>query len=221
MTTDGTAVGKTREIEYSTNPFWPGTNIETRMKRTRLQGDQQIVVNLRTGLYEGQAEMVKAYEVDSDQFIKVFVATMMVFFEVENSGRKVLEYAMLESSKNANKDRLYLHWEDCQRYHQITRGNTKGASRASFFNGIQELTAKQILARSDRVNLFWINPAIFWNGDRVTFRTEMKKAAEILPPNSAPKGSIRDGGSGIDHLAAAFTDTENEALPDIIRMAAE
>jgi hypothetical protein len=220
MTTDGTAAVKAHEIEYEANPFWPGTNIQTRMKRTRLQGDQQVVVNLRTGLYEGKAEMVKAYEVDADQFIKVFVATLMVFFEVENSGRKVLEYAMLTASQNADRDRLYLHWEDCQKYHHITRGNTKGVSRASFYNGIQELAEKGILAKANRKNFWWINPAVFWNGDRVSFRTEMKKAAEILPPNSAPKGNIRDA-QGIDHLAEAFTATEDEALPEILRMAAE
>lgn len=222
MTMDGTDGKKPHEIEYETNPFWDGMKIQTRMKRTGVKGDQKVVVDLKTGMYEGMTEVSKVYEVDSEQFIKVFVLTMMVFFEVENSGRKVLEYAMMQAAKTPNSDSVYLQWQDCQRYHLTSRGNINGVSRSAFYRGIAELAAKGIIGLvAAKPNYWWFNPSIFFNGDRVAFRTEMRKAAQILDPITKTLPRHRKD-EVIDHLAAAFgDDIEEEALPEIIRMAAE
>lgn len=192
------------------------------MKRTGVKGDQKVVVDLKTGMYEGMTEVSKVYEVDSEQFIKVFVLTMMVFFEVENSGRKVLEYAMMQAAKTPNSDSglppmagLPAVSPDQPRQHQRCEPKRLLSGHCGTGGeGIIGLVAA-------KPNYWWFNPSIFFNGDRVAFRTEMRKAAQILDPITKTLPRHRKD-EVIDHLAAAFgDDVEEEALPEIIRMAAE
>ena len=53
----------------------------------------------------------------------------------------------------------------------------------SFYRGIAELIQRGLIAESDITGKYFTNPAIYWNGDRARFITEMKQAPQILGPD--------------------------------------
>ena len=48
-------------------------------------------------------------------------------------------------------------------------------SSATYYRVIEELIAKGFIAPSENTHLFFFNPAIFFNGDRVRFVTEIRR----------------------------------------------
>ena len=81
-----------------------------------------------------------------------------------------LKWCSGRSDRTRKKDVIYLHAKEADRYHKANRST--GYSPASFYRAIDELISKGIIARSTLPHMFWINPAIFWNGDRLRFITE-------------------------------------------------
>jgi hypothetical protein len=51
----------------------------------------------------------------------------------------------------------------------------KAPSSASYYRALEELITKGFVAPSTNPPLFFINPAIFFNGDRVRFVTEIRR----------------------------------------------
>ncbi|WFE75908.1 hypothetical protein [Roseinatronobacter sp. S2] len=171
------------KILWLENPFWYGFEMETRKKRTALEvDDPKMMVGIVSGTKEGLAEISKVYEVDSDSFVKVFTRFLHIFFDTSKNAQKLFEVVMASVGEKKENDVVYLHAKDADNYHKTVRG--EGYSQASFYRAIDELIKKGIIARSNLPHLFWINPAIFWNGDRLKFITELRKSPEIMPPSS-------------------------------------
>lgn len=171
--------------KHQTNPFWQDLQMEIHRRKLRLHADSgpKAIVSLGTGEKEGVAEVSRIIEVDGDQFIKVFTRYLTVFFEISKNGQKLFEYALAEAAKNKNQDALLLHPKDADRYHKSV--GRSGYSQASFYRAADELCVSRILARSDVSWKFFINPAIFWNGSRVDFITELRKAPQLYSPGQA------------------------------------
>lgn len=53
--------------------------------------------------------------------------------------------------------------------------NDMQVSRASFHRTLSELIQKGFLAESTRPNMFWFNPNLFFNGNRLSFIYEYRK----------------------------------------------
>jgi hypothetical protein len=49
----------------------------------------------------------------------------------------------------------------------------------TFYRGLQELLTLEFIAHSSIPNKFWINPHLFFNGNRVKFITEYVKDTAI------------------------------------------
>lgn len=175
---DDRATVKGNQILWRVNPFWDEVQMKTTRKRIGLKDDAKVITNLKTGEREGVAELTKVYEVDAEQFVKVFIRHLTAFFDTSKNAQKLFEFALHEVSKTIGKDRVYLHPKDADRYHKATRG--KGFSQASFYRAMDELTQTKILARCDTQWMFFINPSVFFNGDRARFVTEMRKAPELF-----------------------------------------
>ena len=58
------------------------------------------------------------------------------------------------------------------------------------YRAIIELTEAGLIADADTPWKYFINPAVFWNGDRARFITEMKAAPQLFAPGEEdPTGS--------------------------------
>lgn len=170
------------KVKHQVNPFWETLQMDRHTRRAKLKGENgpKALVSLGTGEREGVAEVSRVYEVDGDQFIKVFTRYLTVFFDISKNGQKLFEFALNEASRNKNKDCLFLNPKDADRYHKSM--GRSGYSQASFYRATDELCEAQIFARSDVVGKFFINPAIFWNGDRVDFVTQLRKSPQYFSP---------------------------------------
>lgn len=179
---------------YQENPFWDNLEMDTHKRRVRLKGENgpKALVSMGTGEREGVAEVSRVYEVDGEKFIKVFTRYLTVFFDISKNGQKLFEFALFEAGRNKNKDSLFLHPKDADRYHKAM--GRSGYSQASFYRAADELCTAEILARSDVAWKFFINPGVFWNGDRVDFITQLRKAPEIYA-----RGEVDPvGGDGVE-----------------------
>jgi DNA-binding IclR family transcriptional regulator len=58
--------------------------------------------------------------------------------------------------------------------------------KSTFFKGMAELLEKGFLAKSANPNMFFLNPAMMWNGDRFRFVQEYQRASSV-----AARGQLR------------------------------
>lgn len=123
----------------------------------------------------GVAEIRKVAEVDSDRFVKVFVGQLNAFYDLKPGSMKVLTMVLHEVAKpqNMNSDRIYLNYEMAVEHFHAE--GAKPPAKGTFYTALAELTEKGFIAPATKLNLWFINPAIFFNGDRIRFTVELRK----------------------------------------------
>lgn len=104
-------------------------------------------------------------EVDSAQFIKLFVNGVKAFAELTSAGTKVFELLYLEVQRNIGKDQVYISYAALDE-------NTNTMAQSTFRRGMAELIAKKFIAPMTAPSWYWINPDFIWNGDRLAFVKE-------------------------------------------------
>lgn len=163
------------------NPFLDGFRVPLRGKRTAMavEGRNEQLIDVETGLVSGVSEVVKREIVDSDKFLKVFRAQMAVFFGLSAPGMKVLTACWIEAAASPGKDLIMLS-ERIAAQHAKHAGHK--LSRATYFRGRKDLIEAGIIAPSEEPNAYWVNPAVFFNGDRVKLVSEIVRAPQIAAP---------------------------------------
>lgn len=128
-------------------------------------GEEQIAV----------AQIRRIKTVDSDPFVKLFVAELDRFFELTPSALRVVT-VLIQSIGNiriGDGDQVYIN--EATIADKMKEYGMKPPSGATYYRAMEELIAKGFIAPSTKTGLFYINPAIFFNGDRVRFITEIRK----------------------------------------------
>lgn len=123
----------------------------------------------------GHTSFVKLVEVDEDKFTKLYLANFKAFFDLKPSAIKVFGYIM--SVLLPKKDEFVFILEDCQKY-------TGYKSHKSIHEGLAELLKAGIIARGKVEIMYYINPMVAFNGDRITFAksyVKKKKPKEFDP----------------------------------------
>lgn len=203
------------------NPFLVGSEITTRRKRITVKGGKAIV-DVETGQREEVAEVVMVREVDDAQFVKLFTQNLKAFFDLTPIAMKLLQVVLHQLQQTPNRDQILLNLLLAEQYWQTTQ--QPSLSRSSFHRAVREMLEKQFLAESVMSGLYYINPNLFFNGDRVRFVTEIKRrrsdadhsdrvrrlrtgdfpASAPLPPLASPYVQLEhqgaDGGELPEHL---------------------
>lgn len=94
---------------------------------------------------------------------------------------------MNELQKTPNADAIYLAWVGANEYFSEVNLNI---SRSSFQRSLKEMMEKGFLAESTKPNLFWFNPHLFFNGDRMVFVREYRKKSEKIKNNDVENNSF-------------------------------
>jgi hypothetical protein len=152
------AMNLKRVPRYSENPLVAAGEIKTKQKTVRPFGTGNMVDTITGEVMAGTAIVVRQ-TVDEEHFVKVF-----------SEGVKATQRA------SVGEDKIYLHFMDA------VEDPDMPISQQTFHRGLKELLAKGFVAASDRPNMFWINPHLFFKGDRVAFVKEYirrKPKAEI------------------------------------------
>ena len=149
---------------YQANPFMGEVHIKRGSKKLTV-GRAGALVNTDTGeINATEISMIK--QVDRTEFVKLFAEGVKRFFELSPSGAKLLAYVLKVVQEVPGTDRISLHFMD---YMERFPGDQTGMKKTTFYRGFTELLSKGFIAQSVVPNLYYINPKLFFNGDRAKF----------------------------------------------------
>ncbi|MCS2842640.1 replication/maintenance protein RepL (plasmid) [Bacteroides uniformis] len=132
-------------------------------------GDKRAVVALadtETGEVF-KTSFIRQIEVDEEQFTKLYLSNFAAFFDLSQAAIRVFGYFM--TCMKPKNDLIIFNRKKCLEY-------TKYKTDKAVYKGLAELVKAEIIARGPADNLWFINPLIVFNGDRVTFaKTYVRK----------------------------------------------
>lgn len=122
----------------------------------------------------GHTSFIRQIEVDEEQFTKVYLSQFSAFWNLKSQAIKVFGYIM---TKLVPKQDMFIFLdEECM-------DHTGYKSQSSIRIGLGSLVENKIIARGPADNLYFINPMVAFNGDRVTFaKTFVKKQQRKIDP---------------------------------------
>ncbi|ODN41324.1 hypothetical protein [Piscirickettsia litoralis] len=119
--------------------------------------------------------------VDEDEFLKVYTRNVKAIFDLKPTTQRILQYLMTELQKTPNADAVYLAWVGAEQYFTEHHINV---SRTPFQRSLKELLKKGFVTESTKPNMFWFNPHLFFNGNRMTFVHEYRMKKTITDEES-------------------------------------
>lgn len=161
---------KLREMEsHKENPFAKqalvkiGQALTSRMVIGSNKDEAAILkaVEENTGKVLGNSVFMRNKTVDEEQFAKFFFAGFKAFFDLKPASIKVFGFILKQLRPNA--DYIMFFIDDCIK-------DTK-LSAISVYRALGELCKADIIARGRTEEMYFINPMVVFNGDRVTFAT--------------------------------------------------
>lgn len=148
--------------------------------KTASNTDQKAILKAfdeNTGEILGSTQFIRQIEVDEEKFAKIYLDQFSAFFELKPQAIKVFGYILTQLTPN--KDEFLFFMEDCLEY-------TNYKSKNSIWIGLGSLVENGIIARGRAENLYFINPMVVFNGNRVTFaHTYVKKQKGKIPKNQS------------------------------------
>lgn len=159
--------------EYEENPFLKqavaeiNVSIKRRTIRPKKQGaDTNLLLVNGHGEEYGEASFVHQKEVDEGEFTKLFKEGVARISGLSARGSKVWAYVCDQLKPGSTN----IHFMFTQ-----ALAHTGYKTRANVVSGLAELLEGGILARSQEPSLYFINPTIMFNGNRLTFATSYVK----------------------------------------------
>lgn len=163
-----TPTKKTDFPVYKSNPFCKQLVVKTKKSRVTV-GKGKHLVDIQTGEVENPTEICQIRLIDKEEFVKVYTRNIHAFFDLSAPAYKLIQIVFILTQQHVGVDEIYLNPE-----HLPTEAPQM--KRAYFYKGLPELLAKGFLAICEgRKHWYYINPALFFNGDRVRFITEYRK----------------------------------------------
>ena len=154
---------------HKENPFMSKTVITTRQKRTTVVAGIPTIDSV-TGEIT-RTEIRQIIEVDDGQFIKLFTQNAGAFFDLSSTALKAFTVVMVTAQQHIGTDRLWL------KYNAEEESKFK-FSKQTFYRGLAELIEKQFIAKTSDAHWYYLNPNIFFNGDRAQFVREYRKVSK-------------------------------------------
>jgi len=163
---------------YSINPFVEKAIEEiqdnTKRRIKWLKGNKAIQHHYdnEKGETIATAAFIQQIEIDETQFTKFYVSQLGLLFDLPKPALRVFAYIL--NTLQPKSDRFYIHMKEALKY-------TEYKEEKSIFIGLAFLCEKSFIARSESHYMYYINPMVFFNGDRITFaKTYIKKRDKLL-----------------------------------------
>lgn len=164
-----------KKIQYDKNPFIDEVLSQlketVKVKREFVNGDRGVtnILSSSDGKQIGETALIHYKKVDTEQFTKLYSNKVKNFFSMTTAANLVFEYILI--NLKPNQDQIYLYEKDITGF--------SGLSARSCLRGTEWLLENKIIARTTRPYWFYINPTLFFNGDRLTL-------VEVYERNSPP-----------------------------------
>lgn len=139
--------------------------LETQAPTALVSGNERISVG----------EIRRITTVDSEPFVKVFTEELDRFFDLTPTALRITTILIqtLGKIRIGDGDQVYLSEKSINE--AMDKAGIKPPTTATYYRALDELIRKGFIAPSTQTPLFYINPAIFFNGDRIRFVTEIRK----------------------------------------------
>lgn len=159
---------------YAKNPFWRPTEVKVGTRKVTIAGG--FIARNDSGEGVHHAGIHRVEHVDESRFIKLFTDNLKVFFDLSTPSQKVLHCVLAELQKHPDAEGLWLPWFTVE---DFAIEKSIKISRASFQRALKEMLEKGFIAESENQNFYWINPNLFFNGDRMVFISEYRKTPKV------------------------------------------
>lgn len=157
---------------FDQNPFLCSPRTKVKNKIIGINRGISAVSN-DTGEIVGGSYLFSVEEYDEEEYVKIYPTEIFRWLGLGKNTQKVFGAILKIVSKEAiNKDFIFLN-------HQRVIEQSGKISEPSFYKGINQLVEEGLIAKAVSNGLYWINPAVFFNGDRLTFARQIRiKRAE-------------------------------------------
>lgn len=180
MTENREITGVRNAPAHRENPFLGGALVQVKGRKKNYQiASTAMTLADRNGQVQGTVQHTVTKIIDDSLFVKVFADGVAGIYDLGRPGTKVFRFLFDEVQKNPNQDRIYLYFMDALE-------EPWRIPKSTFFKGMAELLEKGFLAKSANPNMFFLNPAMMWNGDRFRFVQEYQRASSV-----AARGQLR------------------------------
>ena len=174
--------GVTFYEKLESNPFIEELyDIQVSARRRILAGKKpgSAMIDLETG--ELQATQVFAIQekVDKQTYTKLFSGMIKELFNLSQRGVRVFGY--ITSIAKPNKDVVMFDMEDALDF-------TNYKKEQSILHGLEELIKHDVIARTKKHYKYYINPNLFFNGNRLTLIKQYVKDERLKPREDMPLG---------------------------------
>lgn len=165
------------------NPLVEPQEIKTKRRLVK-SGRGQDLVNPATGEIMGVAAIHQVEERDDAEFVKVFAAGVAASYELTKTAHRVFQVVLDQYQRTPMNggfaDAVDLYW-----FGDGIEGRDVGLKQRTWMRGLRELLEKRFLWPKTSSS-YWVNPALFFKGDRVMFIREYrrKKRDTTRDPNT-------------------------------------
>lgn len=167
------------DFSPSNNPLAELATVKTKDRFVRT-GRAETYANTETGEIKAISIMHEVNKVDNEHFIKIFSAGAVAMFELSRTARKVFDLVLrryqASEMTGGYADTVELFW-----FKEGLDGKSIGITEQTFNTGLRELIDKQFLY--PRItHSYWVNPNLFFKGDRVMFIKEYVRQSKQNRP---------------------------------------
>lgn len=125
--------------------------------------------------------IIEEKEVDSEQFVKLYLAGIRQYGNLTKAGAILFEfvYKQLSDQNSRDKDTIAINFLLAQRWR-------KELSRRTYERGMRELLCKEFLYRSLTADIYFVNVRFMFNGNRMILAQSYRRKLETSLISSKP-----------------------------------
>lgn len=168
------------KIKYDTNPLVTPRELVFK-ERTVKVGSARELIDTSTGEVSNVNAIYQRKIVDSERFAKIYLDGLAQTFNLSKTALRVFQIILKSCQKDT--DQIYLNFMSATKIDDLIIERT-------YHRGLLELLKAGFIAYSDLPNKFWINPHLFFNGDRVKFITEYVKQGSSSSPDEKAREQL-------------------------------
>ena len=154
------------------NPLMEPQQLVTKRRYVR-SGRSEDLINPATGEVHGVAAIHQIEERDDAEFVKVFAAGVAASYELTKTAQQVFQIVLAQYQQTPMSrgyaDTVELYW-----FGDGIEGRDVGVKERTWQRGLKELLEKRFLWPKTSSS-YWVNPALFFKGDRVMFIREYRR----------------------------------------------
>lgn len=169
---------KTQLMSPTVNPLMQPQQITTKRRYVR-SGRSEDLINPATGEVHGVAAIHQVEERDDAEFVKVFAQGVAAGYELGRTAQRVFQ-VVLDQYQQAPMSRGYADSVDLFWFGEGIEGRDVGIKERTWQRGLKELLEKRFLWPKTPTS-YWVNPALFFKGDRVMFIKEYRRSRTVEP----------------------------------------